>query len=254
MSEERASVAEPAPSCVVVQHVEPEGPYAIGDALGAAGVTVDVRRVYAGDPLPADASGVAGLVVMGGPMSASGDEGFPTRHAELALLRDALSRDVPTLGVCLGAQLLALAGGGTVLPGDDGPEVGWAPVELASAAADDPLLTGTADALTVLHWHGDTFEPPPGSVHLAANDRYREQAFRVGRAWGLQFHLEVDAAAVAAFLDAFGPDALRAGTTPAAIEAATPTALAALEPHRGRVLARFASLVGTRHRERLVGR
>ena len=94
-----------------------------------------------------------------------------------------------------------------------------------------------------------------GSVPLASNDRYRGQAFRIGtRAWGLQFHLEVDAAAVAVFLDAFGPDALRAGTTPGSIADATPVALAALAPHRAQVLGRFARLVGARHQERLVER
>ncbi len=68
-----------APSCLVVQHVEPEGPYAIGDALAAAGVAVDLRRVDVGEPLPPDAADYAGVVVMGGPMAAHDDRGFPTR-------------------------------------------------------------------------------------------------------------------------------------------------------------------------------
>jgi GMP synthase-like glutamine amidotransferase len=249
------SEIESAPTCLVVQHVEPERPYAIGDALAAAGVTVDLRRVFAGDRVPADAAGYGGLVVMGGPMSAHRDEGFPTRRAELDLLVDALARGVPTLGVCLGAQLLALAGGGRVFPGTNGPEVGWAPVELTEQAGDDPILGRLPDRLTVLHWHGDTYDDPPGSVHLAASARYRGQAFRIGRrAWGLQFHLEVDDAAVAAFLAAFGQDAVTAGTSPEAIEAETRPALEELEPHRAQVLARFADLVVSCDREGLVER
>ncbi len=242
-------------SCLVVQHVEPEGPWAIADALEDLGVAVDVRRVFAGATLPSDLSDVDGMVVMGGPMSASGDEGFPTRRAELDLLADALRRRRPTLGVCLGAQLLALAGGGAVHRGAAGPEIGWAPVELTAQASHDPLLAGLPRRLTVLHWHGDTFDPPPGATLLAANDRYRSQAFRSGdRAWGLQFHLEVDSRAVAAFLDAFGTDAEEAGTTPASIVADSGAALRWLEPHRTRVLARFAELVAAHDRERLADR
>ena len=232
------------PSCLVVQHVEPESPYLIGQALEEAGVTVDLRAVFAGDPLPSDLAGVSGLVVMGGPMSAVSDEGFPSRRAELDLLVDGLHRGLPTLGVCLGAQLLALAAGGSVYPGASGAEIGWAPVELTHEAGDDLLLAGLPGELTVLHWHGDTFDLPAGAVLLAVNSRYRHQAFRRGpRAWGLQFHLEVDRSAVAAFLEAFGDDARRAGSTPESIAHDSDGALAVLEPHRAKVLARFAELV-----------
>ena len=238
--------------CLVVQHVEPEGPYTIAAALEAAGVVVDLRQVFAGAPLPPDLADVDGVVVMGGPMSAAADAGFGTRRAEIDLLADALDRGLPTLGVCLGAQLLALAGGGSVSIGAAGPEIGWAPVELTDSAAADPLLTGVPSRLRVLHWHGDTFELPAGAIHLAATARYRAQAFRIGaRAWGFQFHLEVDAPAVAAFLDAFGLDAARAGTTPEAIGADSAGALEILGPHRTAVLARFADLVVAHDRGRL---
>jgi GMP synthase-like glutamine amidotransferase len=236
-------------SCLVVQHVEPEGPYGIGRALEVAGVAVDRRAVFAGDALPPDLADVSGLVVMGGPMSATSDDGFGSRRAELDLLVEGLDRGLPLLGVCLGAQLLALAAGGDVYPGASGPEIGWAPVDLTGDAGDDRLLAGLPDELTVLHWHGDTFDLPPGAVLLAANARYRSQAFRCGpRAWGLQFHLEVDRSAVTAFLEAFGDDARRAGSTPESIAEASASALAVLEPHRTRVLARFAELVAGHHR------
>ncbi len=239
-------------SCLIVQHVEPEGPYAIRDALELAGVTVDLRPVFAGAPLPSDVADFDGVVVMGGPMSADSDDGFPTRRSEVDLLADALGRGVPTLGVCLGAQLLALAGGGAVNRGTDGPEIGWAPVALSDQVDDDGLLAGLPGRITVLHWHGDTFDLPPGAVLLASNARYRNQAFRAGvRAWGFQFHFEIGRRAVAAFLDAFGADAVAAGTTPEAIEAASAGALEILEPHRARVLTRFAALVLAHDRTRL---
>jgi len=255
MSALHKSVYDFTSPCLVVQHVEPERPYAIGDALAAAGVTVDVRRVHVGEPLPPDVADFAGLVVMGGPMSAHSDRGFPTRRTELDLLTDAMARGVPTIGVCLGAQLLALAGGGSVFPGANGPEVGWAPIEITELAAADPLLADLPDRLTVLHWHGDTFEAPPGSARLATSSRYQGQAFRIGaRAWGFQFHLEVDEDAVAAFLDAFAEDTVQAGTSPEVIEAESRLALEALEPQRSRVLARFADLVAAREREHLIDR
>ncbi len=129
------------PNCLVVQHVAPESAFAVDHALLAAGVTIDTCRIFAGEHIPDGISELDGLVVMGGPMSATSDEGFPTREAEIAILVEALDAGIPTLGVCLGAQLLAAAGGGSVYRDPQGPEIGWAPVHLAPACQDDPLFT-----------------------------------------------------------------------------------------------------------------
>jgi GMP synthase-like glutamine amidotransferase len=237
------------PSCLIVQHAAPERPYGLAEALLARGVEVIGRAVFDGEPVPDEAGAFDGVVVMGGPMSARSDDGFPTRRTEMALLADAFRRKVPTLGVCLGAQLLAAAAGGTVCQGEAGPEIGWGPVELAPAADADALLSGTVSPLTVLHWHGDTFSLPPGAVLLASSERYRNQAFRVGpAAWGLQFHIEVDRAAVAAFVAAFGDEAAAAGSDPAVIESRAPGVLEGgdLDPDGGnghRIAARFAEMV-----------
>jgi len=229
-------------SCLVVQHVEPECPFAIEDALRAAGLDVDTRRVDVGEPLPANLDEYAALVVMGGPMSAATDEGFPTRPAELALLGEAIERQLPVLGICLGAQLLAVAAGGSVYTGPK-PEIGWGTVHLTESAQSDPLFADAPDELTVLHWHGDTYVRPPGSVHLASNAAYAEQAFRCGeRAWGLQFHLEVDGPAVNGFVEAFGDEVEAAGTTPEQIRRATDGSLEWLVPHQRAILARFAAV------------
>ena len=166
---------------------------------------------------------------------------------------------VPTLGVCLGAQLLALAAGGSVYPGADGPEIGWSYVELSSGRADDALLAGLPERVPVLHWHGDTFDPPPDAEHLAHSDRYPNQAFRLGPvAWGLQFHLEVTLAAVEGFLREFTADAAGAPGGAPSIRRATVPSLETLRPWRDLVFDRFAALVaagtgaaasdGSRHR------
>jgi GMP synthase-like glutamine amidotransferase len=232
------------PNCLVVQHVAPEPAFAIAEALVGAGVDIDGRRVFAGDRVPADTSGFDGLVVMGGPMSAASDHGFPARTAEIALIADAVDHEIPTLGVCLGAQLLAVAGGGSVFPGPSGPEVGWGPVDLAAESAEDRLFAGLPKTLTVMHWHGDTFDLPGGAVRLAGNSNYPNQGFRLGpTAWGMQFHLEVTAAGVEGFLAAFATDAERTDAGPDAIRAATPAALASLAEARRLVFERFAGLV-----------
>ncbi|MGD0391226.1 MAG: type 1 glutamine amidotransferase [Acidimicrobiales bacterium] len=230
--------------CLVVQHLEPERSYAIGDALSSAGVDVVPCRVFAGDPVPTDVSGFHGVVVMGGPMSATSDDGFASRRAEIELLTNALDQGILTLGVCLGAQLLALAAGGSVLTGSAGPEIGWGSVDLTEAANSDPLLGGLPSPLTVLHWHHDTFDLPPGVTQLAASRLY-PQAYRAGpRAWGFQFHVEVDHQAVTAFLDTFGDEARGAGSDPDDIDGQTAGCLGRLGPIRDRITDRFAGLVG----------
>ncbi len=231
------------PHVVVIQHLEPEQPYAIARAFDRAGIDVRVVRSDLGDEIPSDLDEVLALVVMGGPMSVTSDDGYPSRADELDLVRRALDASVPVLGVCLGAQLLALAAGGTVGPGD-GAEIGWAPIEVRDEAEDDPLFAGLPRELTVLHWHGETSSLPPGASWLARSARYDQQAFRVGpSAWGLQFHVEVDAAAVAAFVESFPEDAAQAVGGADAVLAATPAALEALVPRRDQMLDRFVRLV-----------
>jgi GMP synthase-like glutamine amidotransferase len=236
------------PSCLVVQHVVPEPAFAIEKALLDAGVTLDIRQVYAGDTIPVDTSGLDGLVVMGGPMSAASDDGFPTRAAETSLLTAALRVGVPTLGVCLGAQLLAAAAGASVYPGASGPEVGWAPVRLAPPCRDDTLFAGLPEPLTVLHWHTDTFDLPAGAQRLISSEMYANQAFRIAdAAWGVQFHLEVTADAVGDFLREFAADIADIPGRADAIRTATAAAVEELSFARDLVCARFAGLVAGAH-------
>lgn len=133
----------------------------------------------------------AGLVVLGGPMSANDVAEHPYLDVELGWIREAVDREMPLLGICLGAQLLAKALGERVYR-NRAKEIGWYDLELLPAAADDPLFRGRSPVETVFQWHGDTFDLPAGAVHLARSRLCPHQAFRYGRcAYGLQFHVEM---------------------------------------------------------------
>ncbi len=179
----------------VVQHVEFEGPGLIGEVAAEHGVVLDVQRMDLGHRLPEaeQLPELGGLVVLGGPMGALDDAEHPHLAQERALLAAAVALDLPVLGICLGAQLLAAALGAPVFRGD-APEIGFGHVSLTHDGQSDPVLGGVGPHPPVLHWHADTFDLPAGATRLASTPAYPNQAFRVGRsAYGLQFHLEVDA-------------------------------------------------------------
>lgn len=174
------------PRALVIQHAAMEGVGRFAEWLPASGLELRVVHPYDGEPLP-DRVDDDALVVMGGPMGAYDDETVPWLGATKALLADAVERAVPTLGICLGAQLLAAATGGKVERGTAGPELGLA--EVNGDGPDRVLIDGP---FPVAQWHYDTItELPPNATLLASSERYPVQAFRVGEnAWGLQFHIE----------------------------------------------------------------
>lgn len=187
---------------LVIRQVSFEGPARLATALDRAGV--DWRLVAADEePLPATVEGLRAVCLLGGPMGAEDEEDHPFLVAERRLLAAALEAGIGILGICLGAQLLALVAGGRLQPlaqaeGGRVREVGWGPVSFRFGADDADLAAAVPDCLDVVHWHGDTFTLPPGAVHLAATTVCRNQAFRCGRrAFGLQFHLEYDRASLA---------------------------------------------------------
>jgi GMP synthase (glutamine-hydrolysing) len=177
---------------LVLQHIACEPPAAYEDEVLAWGVQIDRVMVDQGDALP-DWRECAGIIAMGGPMGAYDDERFPWLIAERHLIADAVRAGTPYWGVCLGAQLLAASLGAKVYPGP-AAEVGVLPVFATPAAHDDPVGAKLPPAFRALQWHGDTFDLPDGAVWLARSDAYEQQAFVFQRAYGLQFHLEVDAA------------------------------------------------------------
>lgn len=199
------------PILLVIQHASWETPHRILDSCGA----LQARTVepLAGDTLPRHAE-VAGAVVMGGPMNADEVERYPALAEEREWLAEAVRIELPVLGICLGAQLLARALGAEVGAGEE-PEIGFAALEVHDPT--DPIVGALAPRTTVLHWHGDVFDLPQGAVSLASSAKTKRQAFRRGNAWGLLFHPEADATLVDTWLTergmldeataALGPDA-----------------------------------------------
>lgn len=179
-----------APKVVVLQHVAMETPARVAHAAARAGLQVQTVRLFDGAAVPrVDLTDV--LVVMGGPMGVGDVEAFPFLADELCLLKERVAASAPTLGICLGAQLVAHAAGARVFPNAQ-LELGWGPVHFINHEAE-PVLAGLGDQQNVLHWHGDTFDLPPGAVQLASTAVCTNQAFRLGtKLFGLQFHCEAE--------------------------------------------------------------
>ena len=147
--------------------------------------------VFASPDLSVDLSQASGLIVLGGAMGVYESDRYPFLKKEIEILKEALRQNLPTLGICLGSQLLAAAGGARVYRGPR-KEVGWFPIQVKPEAKTDPILKYLPSETMAFHWHGDTFDLPKGARHLASSERYAQQAFKLGeKAWGFQFHLEM---------------------------------------------------------------
>jgi GMP synthase (glutamine-hydrolysing) len=171
------------------RHIPFEGAGLIGPALEARGISLEHADLYQpGAALP-DAARFDGLIFMGGPMSVN--DPLPYLQWEMEAIVQAMERHQPVLGICLGSQLIARAMGARVYPNRD-KEIGWFDIHLTEAARRDPIFAGLPRTSTVFHWHGETFDLPPGATLLASSERCRNQAFRAGYCtYGMQFHLEV---------------------------------------------------------------
>jgi GMP synthase (glutamine-hydrolysing) len=174
------------------------------------------------------------LVVLGGPMGVYDADRFPFLGAELEVLRARLAADRPTIGLCLGAQLLAAAAGSRVFRGARGKVVGVGPIARVQAAGD-PLLRELPDTFDAVHWHGDTFEPVPGRP-LFRGETYPAQGFRVGRSVGIQFHAELGPEGFRDWVDGSREDLRRSGRDPDALLAEGLPRLTAALPVLDRLL------------------
>ena len=173
---------------LILQHLDADGPAYLATWLQREGQPYDVFNAQAGQAFPADIARYGALAVLGGEMSAN--DPLPTLRDAERLILQAMDADVPVLGHCLGAQLMARALGATVVD-SPAPEIGWHRVQLLPHA-DAPRWFGDADEITVFQWHYDAFELPSGARPLARSDACPYQAFSVGPHLAMQFHVELD--------------------------------------------------------------
>ena len=176
----------------ILKHVPNEDAGTILDFLKDKKIPHQGVNLYDGDAFPMIEETRA-VISLGGPMNADEEDKFPFLKEEKVFLKEAIARDLPCLGVCLGSQLLARSLGASVYKARQ-EEIGWDKVTLSSEAKKDTLFSVIPDAkFQVLQWHGDTFDLPRGAVHLASSRPVPNQAFRFGdKIYGLQFHVEVN--------------------------------------------------------------
>lgn len=204
---------------LVIRHLCFEDLGSLASAVAETGLTV--RWVEAGvdDLTQIDATGAALVVVLGGPVSVFDTHQYPWLETEATWLRTRLHAMRPTLGICLGAQLMAAALGAKVYPGP-APEIGWAPLHLSVAGRQSALAPLDAAQTSMFHWHGDTFDLPDGATLLASTDTCLNQAFSWGHhALALQCHPEIDSARFEAWLIGHAFELSRRGLNPSILRA-----------------------------------
>ena len=179
-------------NAVVIRHLAFENLGSLEIALQQKNYEVTYLDIASGSLKNFDSLAPELLIILGGPIGVYDELDYPFVVDEIRILKERLAVDLPTIGICLGAQLMARALGARVYPGQE-KEIGWSPIQLSLAGNISPLSNLAPDYM-MFHWHGDTFDLPEGSVRLASSDKYKNQAF----AWGecglaLQFHPEVTA-------------------------------------------------------------
>lgn len=176
-------------TCVAISHVAFEDLDCLAPVLAARGFKVTMLDAPTSDLTGLDPLAADLWVVLGGPIGVYDEADYPFLTTEIALLKARLAADRPTLGICLGAQLMARALGARVYPNPNGKELGWAPLTLTETGRNSTMAA--IDGLAVLHWHGDTFDLPHGAQVLASTPATANQAFSWGlKGLGLQFHVE----------------------------------------------------------------
>ena len=176
---------------LVFQHVAAEPLGTLDPMLRNRGHRIRYVNFHRDPDAMPDIARYDALIVLGGPQMPDQGDLYPHLGVEMKCLEEALKRDIPVLGICLGAQLLAYALGGGVKPMHRW-EMGWYDLEPTHFSAADPLFCALVEPSPAFHWHGYTFDLPDGAVHLARSENCENQAFRYGTAYGLQCHLELD--------------------------------------------------------------
>ncbi|MBI5588625.1 MAG: gamma-glutamyl-gamma-aminobutyrate hydrolase family protein [Deltaproteobacteria bacterium] len=230
---------------LVVQHVPHESLGIIGPAVLRGGFMPEYLKVYENHAMPRTIEGYSALIVLGGPMAVYEEDLYPFIKGELKLIESALKNNTPTLGVCLGAQMMAKAAGSKVYEGGK-KEIGWYGVSLTDEGVDDRLFMGLSDEFTVFQWHGDTFDVPENAELLASSKLFPNQVIRIGsRAYGVQFHLEVTESMIREWIEVNGDElaGLKGVIDPEEIIRETPENIAGLHACGRTVVERFLRMI-----------
>lgn len=233
---------------LVLQHVAHELLGTLNPLLKRSGFRIRYVNFARHPDAQPSLDGYDGLVVLGGPMSVNDANRLPHLITEMKLIEEALEKNLPVLGICLGAQLIAKTLGAAVYPNTE-KEIGWYDVSPTDHAQSDPLLNAFAATEKIFQWHGETFDMPRSTRHLAFSSLCANQAFRYGdKAYGFQFHLEVDEPMIHRWLRV-GENrreiaALGETITPERIHRETPEYISRLHQLSERVFGEFINLFG----------
>ena len=177
-----------------IKHIDIEGPETIGGFFTRKGYLCRTIDLSAGDHLPTketEFQNIEAVICLGGPMDVYQEKEYPFLKSENIFIKKVLDKNIPYLGICLGAQLLAKASEAKVTK-NPAKEIGWFPVRLTGDGKKDPIFHGIGDEFPVFQWHEDTFAIPREGKHLAGSSLCPHQALKVGnRAYGFQFHIEI---------------------------------------------------------------
>jgi GMP synthase-like glutamine amidotransferase len=199
-------------SVAIFRHVPTEGPGYFATFLERHGISWQLVKIDAGDAVPADPGQYCGLVFMGGPMSVNDD--LPWIAPVLALIRAGVAADVPVLGHCLGAQLMAKALGGVVTR-NAVKEIGWGRVNVDDSTGGKRWFGHVPGSFTSFHWHGETFSVPPGAQRLLSNEHCENQAFALDMHLALQCHIEMTVEMIDSWCVSGAREIARSGASPA---------------------------------------
>lgn len=189
---------------LIIKHIEIEGPGTLGEFFKATDYKSKIAELYNGEALPSLAECEA-IISLGGPMNVYEEDKYPFLKDEDNFLKKAIKEEIPILGICLGAQLLAKACGAKVTKAAQ-KEIGWCGVELTQTGKSDRLFAGLPHKLSIFQWHEDTFALPESAAHLAQSKVCPNQAFRFGKnAYALQFHVEVTPDMIGSWVKAYAP-------------------------------------------------
>ncbi len=200
------------PHCIAIRHVAFEDLGLLAPLLAERGFSLRYLEAGIDDINSTTLTAPDLVVILGGPIGVYEEDLYPFLNGELAAIRARMDAAKPTLGICLGAQLMAKALGARVAPGPQ-KEIGWAPLALTEASRVS--LLGAFETTPVLHWHGDNFELPANAIRLASTSACPNQAFAYGmNLLGLQFHIEVDPARIEQWLIGHTVELAKAGIDP----------------------------------------